>query len=493
MPPEMIHLDGVRPLVRSNPLEYIMQFFYWNSSFEVGVPRIDKQHQELIDLINELGSAITTQIEVPKFDDLTQRLRDYINFHFRDEERVFEQSSMPQEEQANHKAKHRFFEEKVAAVIADKDWSDSEAAEELFDFLVTWLVKHILVADRNIPQYLNGNDRSVQKPDHNKPEDPDDFHIMRTLIHALNESEKRFRLLSDNAPVMIWIADQNGKRIFHNRVWTDVIGEDVAHDPEIWFEVIHPEDRAAYKKHFGKLIEKPEPADFEYRVKNKKGDYRHFLERVLPREEEDGDFMGLIASTVDVTSLKQAEELLMQANITLEIEVEKRTEEIRKLMLTDTLTNTKNRRFLMDQLETEIIRSQRYNSPLTLIFFDIDHFKMVNDTYGHRAGDNVLTATAGNISKQLRDCDYLCRYGGEEFIALLPETSLDRAGEIADRVLAIIRKTKLPDLGKAITISAGVGEWQKGESRHDFLERCDKALYAAKDAGRDRISIAGQS
>ncbi len=470
-----------------------MQFFYWNSSFEVGVPSIDEQHQKLIDLINELGLAITTQIEVPRFDDLTQRLRDYIVFHFRDEERLFEQSRMPEEEQKSHKAKHKFFEERVAAVIAEKDWSDSEATEELFDFLVTWLVKHILVVDRNITQYLNGNVVSAQNTDQPGSTDPDDFRVTKTLINALNESEKRFRLLSDNAPVMIWIADQNGKRIFHNRAWSDFIGEDITDNPEIWFEVIHPEDRAGYKNHFSKLTGNPKAADFEYRIKNKKGEYRYFLERILPREEENGDFMGLIASTVDITSLKEAETLLMQANITLEIEVEKRTEEIRKLMLTDTLTNTKNRRFLMDQLETEIARSQRYASPLALIFFDIDHFKMVNDTFGHRAGDNVLSATAGTISRQLRDCDYLCRYGGEEFIALLPETSLDKAQKIAERVLEVIRKTKLADIGKAITVSAGVGEWQKDESRDDFLERCDKALYAAKDAGRDRISLAGMS
>lgn len=467
-----------------------MQFFYWNSSFEIGLPAIDEQHQKLIDLINDLGSAIATQGEIPKIKIILDRLRHYIDFHFRDEERLFEQSAMPEREQLAHKAKHYAFEKKIDSILAEKKLTDLKATEEIFDFLVTWLINHILGTDRSIPQYLEGQGSSLPVPDENDFTDINSSRVTQTLIHALNESEKRFRLLSDNAPVMIWITNQQGKRIFYNKVWSEFIGEDVNGDLDVWFEIIHPGDRAAYNENFGQLLKDPKPADFEYRARNRQGEYRVFMERIIPRKEESGVFVGLVSCTVDITSLKQAEESLLQANITLEIEVAKRTEKIRTLMLTDTLTNTKNRRYLMDQLETEVSRSQRYGADLSLIFFDIDHFKRVNDSFGHGVGDTVLTLTAGSIMKQLRDCDQLCRYGGEEFVALLPETSLGNAQIVAGRVLDAIRKAKIPELGKAITISAGVGQWQKGESKDEFLERCDQALYAAKKAGRDRFCLA---
>ena len=465
-----------------------MQFFYWNSSYEVGVARIDEQHQKLIDLINNLGSAITTEIEIPKLEILIEELRDYIDFHFRDEERLFEQSDMPEKEQKAHKAKHATFASKVDKVLGKKDLTDAGAAEEVFDFLVTWLVQHILVVDRAIPQYLENYKKS--ESDGCEEEDDDGSDIALTLIYALNECEKRFRLLSDNAPVMIWITDDQGRRIFHNRGWSDFIGENVKGNDKIWFDIIHPEDRSAYKKYFTNLIENPEKGDFEYRARNQNGEYCYFMERVIPRREQSGTFMGLASSTVDITSLKNAEELLMQANITLEIEVEKRTEEIRELLLTDTLTKTKNRRFLMDQLKVEMSRGDRYGSPLSLVFFDIDHFKKVNDEFGHRTGDHVLSFTAATMTRILRDCDQLCRYGGEEFIAILPETNLENAQVIAERILEIIRKTTVPETGKTMTVSAGVGQWKKGESRDDFLERCDRAMYLAKKNGRDQICLA---
>ena len=466
------------------------KFFYWNESYEIGVPVIDEQHQQLVNLINNLGAALDMQVEMPKIQSLISELRNYIEFHFRDEERLFSKSTMPQKAQDEHKKVHRSFVQKIDNVFSEKHLNDEMAAQEIFDFLVTWLINHILGVDTSLTQYLTDSPEQSSEIDDNTLLELGGNQITRTLIHALNESEKRFRLLSDNAPVLIWISDIQGKRIFANKAWSHLLGEDVKASSLLWFENIHPNDRNAYIKHQDLMIDDPSPSDFEYRFKNKEGEYRYLLERSVPRLEKSGAFMGLIASTVDITSLKKAEKLLLQTNEDLEVEVEKRTEELRNLMLTDTLTNTKNRRFLMEALDNETKRSERYGSNLSTIFIDIDHFKKVNDDFGHLVGDKVLIQVAKIMSEKLRSCDQLCRYGGEEFVILLPESDLACAKLIADRILSAIRSTVIPELDKSVTVSAGIGQWQKGENGQDLLDRCDQALYVAKDSGRDQFQLA---
>lgn len=467
-----------------------MQFFYWNESYEIGIPTIDEQHQQLVKLINNLGSALEMHVEMPRVKSFVSELRDYIDFHFRDEEKIMSQSSMPEDEIEEHKEIHRSFARKIDSVIGEKDLSDARAVQEIFDFLVAWLINHILGVDTSIPQYLSDSPTPAPMPDGSAYTDMGGNDITWTLIHALNESEKRFRLLSDNAPVLIWITDASGRRVFANKAWANMLGQDIKASSSVWFDRIHPKDRSGYEKHLEALLQKPCAADFEYRFKNLNGEYRNLLERSVPRLEERGSFMGLIASTVDITALKMAEELLMQTNEVLEAEVEKRTEEIRQLMLTDTLTQVKNRRFLMETLDAETLLSERYGSDLSLMFMDIDHFKSVNDEHGHLIGDKVLIHLAKVISEQLRDCDLLCRYGGEEFVVILPRSNLANAKVVAERVLGAIRNAVVEEIGEAITVSAGLGQWQKGEKSLDILERCDRALYSAKTSGRDQFCLA---
>jgi len=467
-----------------------MKFFYWNESYEIGVENIDAQHQQLVKLINSLGSALEMQKEMPKITSLVHELRDYIDFHFHDEEKLFYHSSMPESEQEEHKEIHKIFIHKIDTVFSEKDLSDAKAGQEVFDFLVTWLINHILGIDKSIPQYLSDAQNTEFKRDESAFIALGGNEITRTLIHALNESEKRFRLLSDNAPVLIWITDAQGKRIFANKAWALILGEDVDENADVWINNIHRKDRAGYKKHIASLRDKPSPADFEYRFKKENGEYCHLLERSVPRLEKNGTFMGLFATTVDITSLKKAEKSLRQANQVLEAEVEKRTKEMRQMMLTDILTGTKNRRFLMESLDANILRSERYGSDLSLIFIDIDHFKNVNDDYGHLVGDNILVRVTKIIKEQVRECDELCRYGGEEFVILLPESNVDHAELLAQRILNAIRNTDMPEMNKSITVSAGLGQWQKGEKSLDVLKKCDHALYKAKDTGRDRACLA---
>lgn len=160
--------------------------------------------------------------------------------------------------------------------------------------------------------------------------------------------------------------------------------------------------------------------------------------------------------------------------------------EIQRLAMTDQLTGLYNRRKLMDNLEMEVQRVQRYSRSLSLIMIDLDNLKGINDTYGHTAGDAVLQLIADAIQNQIRRVDIPARMGGDEFIVLLPEAELEMATLVAKRVCAQILNT--PFQGTRISISVGVGQWKpEYQSTTGFLHAVDQALYQAKRAGGMRI------
>ena len=157
----------------------------------------------------------------------------------------------------------------------------------------------------------------------------------------------------------------------------------------------------------------------------------------------------------------------------------------------DELTCLPNRRQIIKNLQNEVIRAERYNTFLSISMIDIDHFKNVNDSYGHTVGDQVLFQLANLLQEEIRDPDTVGRYGGEEFLVVLPNTRLKPAAEQAARLCKRIHKTEI-DIGEIIqlTVSVGVAEYRHGqENWQKFLSRADLALYAAKNAGRDRWAI----
>jgi diguanylate cyclase (GGDEF)-like protein len=160
------------------------------------------------------------------------------------------------------------------------------------------------------------------------------------------------------------------------------------------------------------------------------------------------------------------------------------------LATTDGLTGLSNRRSLFHLAERSFAAATRYGRPLTALMFDIDHFKRVNDTYGHGVGDEVLREIARRCESGVREVDILGRYGGEEFVALLPETGLDGAMGVAERLRTSVGGTPIETSAGPIpiTISAGVAALGGGcASLKDLLEQADAALYDAKHSGRNRV------
>ena len=150
--------------------------------------------------------------------------------------------------------------------------------------------------------------------------------------------------------------------------------------------------------------------------------------------------------------------------------------------LRDGLTNTFNRRYFLDRLHGELRFAVRHDKPIALLFVDIDHFKKINDTYGHQAGDQVLAGVARTMMTTIRAEDVLARYGGEEFAVVLPRCDLEDALVL----LARLRRSTPQEQ----TVSAGIAQWERGESAESLVARADAALYEAKNAGRNRVIVA---
>lgn len=169
-------------------------------------------------------------------------------------------------------------------------------------------------------------------------------------------------------------------------------------------------------------------------------------------------------------------------------EREKMVGELRRLATTDNLTGIHNRMKLELLLTAEVLRSRRYNRPLSVILIDVDKFKSVNDTYGHLAGDTVLKDIARLLKENIRESDYVGRWGGEEFLVINPETSAHGASSLAEKLRKNIEEHKFQIVG-AKTISLGVATLQGEEWEEDMLKRADQALYRAKNGGRNRVEM----
>jgi len=167
-------------------------------------------------------------------------------------------------------------------------------------------------------------------------------------------------------------------------------------------------------------------------------------------------------------------------------------EELVQLATIDTLTSIANRRKFDEVLQYEIGRDARYSNKLSLIFCDLDHFKSINDRYGHKVGDEALKSFAHLISNNIRNIDIFARWGGEEFVLLLPDTDIQTAAIIAEKLRLRIENHYFTQVGR-MTASFGVSEYIEGDNEASFIKRADDALYKAKENGRNRIEVSSPS
>lgn len=164
---------------------------------------------------------------------------------------------------------------------------------------------------------------------------------------------------------------------------------------------------------------------------------------------------------------------------------------IRELMLTDPLTGLPNRRHLDQRLQEEVKRVRRFGHSVCIVMTDLDHFKKVNDTFGHAVGDATLQMFSHILQDSVRSVDFVARYGGEEFVLLLPETMMEGATQLAERIRVATAERMIPTTDQKMSASFGVTKVRGDETIYDALGRADKALYKAKENGRNRVTCVG--
>jgi diguanylate cyclase (GGDEF)-like protein len=169
-----------------------------------------------------------------------------------------------------------------------------------------------------------------------------------------------------------------------------------------------------------------------------------------------------------------------------------KSEELEELAARDALTGMFNRRWFTSRLSTEVERARRYGHALSVIMLDVDHFKQINDSLGHAAGDQVLIGIGHALTQNTRGSDEVARYGGEEFAVVMPETDREAAAGVCEKLRRIVGETawgEHEDMGP-VTVSIGVAALRDGETPNDLLERADSRLYLAKARGRNRVVAA---
>lgn len=239
---------------------------------------------------------------------------------------------------------------------------------------------------------------------------------------------------------------------------------------------LHPEDHnvtmSAMRNH---MEGKTDVYECEYRIQAKDGSYKWFHDRgKITQRDADGRPAFVAGIVFDITLQKEQEQKMTQKNMFLEMQA-----------TVDALTGIHNRRAIMNELEMRMNQAFIHFSPLSVIMLDIDFFKKVNDNYGHQFGDVVLKEVAKTISESIRETDSAGRYGGEEFLVVLPDTEKSIAFIIAERIREAVERLSLPE-NVHVTISGGIAVLS-GETAVELLDTADKQLYQAKNTGRNRI------
>lgn len=233
------------------------------------------------------------------------------------------------------------------------------------------------------------------------------------------------------------------------------------------FERIHPDDLERVRRSVRYSAEHLTPWREEYRVCLPQAGLRWVRGEATPEIGEHGSTLWHGYLT-DISDLKRVEE------------------ELRALSVTDALTGIYNRRYFQERLRNELDRAQREGLDLAVIMLDIDHFKRINDQFGHAVGDHVLRSLCQRIAHRLRRTDVFCRLGGEEFMVLCPGSSAEQARVLAQELWRGVRSVPVEGVGR-VTASFGVAGWRAGEGADALLLRADAGVYAAKQGGRDRV------
>ncbi len=367
-----------------------MESFCWNSNFLTGLQSVDEQHRRLVDLINRFSDLLCENVVA--FDDvgrLFDEVASYTQYHFQNEESLMIDVAIDPRHFAHHREAHQDFLKEVLLLHEGMSEENLESAKHLLEFLVNWLVYHILGTDQNMARQILSIQSGASSEQAYEKEERQSQSSTEPLLKALNNL---FSQVSERNKTLL------------------------------------------------KLNESLE-------------------EKVAARTEE-----------------------LSKVNAHLE-----------RLSLTDALTGLPNRRDAMRQLSLVWKEAVQSDLSLVCIMIDADHFKEVNDTYGHAAGDRVLQELAATLQHSFRNDDIVCRLGGDEFFVICPNTDLDGGVYIAELVRMKVSELRVATGGKSWhgSISVGVAAHNSNSTTYEELvQMADAAVYTAKRDGRNCVRTA---
>lgn len=304
-----------------------------------------------------------------------------------------------------------------------------------------------------------------------------DITSLKSIEQKLKESEERHRLLADNAADVIWTMTLEGRFTYVSpsveKLRGYTVEEVMAQENE---EILCPgslEQMQEGLKRAADLLKVNRPFNTfrgELEQPCKDGTTVWTETTVTGIYNEEGKFIGILGVSRDISERRQMEE------------------EIRRLSITDKLTQSYNRLKLDETLDCELKQSITTGSPLSIMILDIDHFKLVNDTFGHQAGDSVLFQLVDILKTNVRSSDVVGRWGGEEFLIILPQTDLDGGTQLAEKLRILVEQKSFSKAGK-ITVSIGVTACAGDFAPESIVSRADAALYLAKKNGRNRVEF----
>ena len=312
-----------------------------------------------------------------------------------------------------------------------------------------------------------------------------DYTARKAQENELKMREKRFREISQSSPIGIFHADPNDLMTYVNPAWQIITGRPMTETlGNPWWQPIHPEDKELVFRTWELAAKEEREISIECRIirANKKSVWVQLRSRFLFDDHGKITF-GTLENISERKAEQEKKELLIQELLDLKKKLE-------ISVRTDPLTDLPNRRGIAEKLEYEKVRFDRSKNPFTIIMGDIDQFKSINDTFGHEAGDRILTDIARMLRNNSRKQDIVSRWGGEEFIILLPETDLGNGAILAEKLRDRIEKeifvyqgTKIP-----VTLSFGLSVYNKvGMKTDDVIKEADKCLYEAKNSGRNKV------
>ena len=282
-----------------------------------------------------------------------------------------------------------------------------------------------------------------------------------------------------------WYLNFTTGRVLFNPLKVQVLGFSMDELPEkvhytFFTEKVHPDDYdPMMQAMYDALSGQSEIYECEYRIQDKSGHWKWFQDRGrVTQRDEQGRAILAAGIVFDITDKKAREENLLS-----------KLEKTQMQAQTDALTLVKNRKAILDELTYRLEQVKDSEMNLTVAMVDIDFFKQVNDTYGHLTGDEVLKSVADTLRHSIRGADSVGRYGGEEFLVILPNTALEQAIGVFERMrLKVAASTILDD--RQVTVSIGVAGFDRQDTLETLIDKADQCLYSAKAKGRNQVVFA---